>query len=185
MPDQPSDPFHWARRVSRRDVQRLYESDAWGMLDEELLEKVSYAIFARISDMLEVMDAQQHGRVKCRACGALLPERFRMGTRNKANVLRCEACGWQVTCGEFYDSYTGERMLPGSVPEIFEGFMQRRPGARAPREKMLLVDWLIHEFHIHEGIPGRPVGENVIQGTAAQVSELIAGLAAGPGSTPG
>jgi len=28
-----SDPFHWAERVSRRDIRRLYESDAQGMLD--------------------------------------------------------------------------------------------------------------------------------------------------------
>ena len=32
------DKFHWAGRVSRRDIQRLYESDARGLLDEELLE---------------------------------------------------------------------------------------------------------------------------------------------------
>jgi hypothetical protein len=33
MPDHSR--FHWAERVSRRDIQRLYESDAQGMLDEE------------------------------------------------------------------------------------------------------------------------------------------------------
>jgi hypothetical protein len=48
MPQPANDAFHWARRVSRRDLQRLYESDGQGMLDEELLEKVSYAIYARV-----------------------------------------------------------------------------------------------------------------------------------------
>jgi len=33
MPDHSR--FHWAERVSRRDIQRLYESDAQGMLDGE------------------------------------------------------------------------------------------------------------------------------------------------------
>ena len=32
------DKFHWAGRVSRRAIQRLYESDARGLLDEELPE---------------------------------------------------------------------------------------------------------------------------------------------------
>lgn len=64
MPEH--DKFHWAPRVSRRDIQRLYESDARGMLDEDLLDRVHYAIHARVSDMFEVRQAQQFGRVNCR-----------------------------------------------------------------------------------------------------------------------
>ena len=63
MSDQ--DKFHWAKRVSRRAIQRLYESDVHGMLDEELLDQVHYAIHARVCDMFEVREAQQVGRVKC------------------------------------------------------------------------------------------------------------------------
>lgn len=57
MPDV--DKFRWARRVSRRDIQRLYESDARGLLDEELLDRVHYAFYARVCDMIEVREAQQ------------------------------------------------------------------------------------------------------------------------------
>ena len=46
--------FHWAERVSRRDIQRLYESDAQGMLDQELLDEVHYAIYVRVRDMFDV-----------------------------------------------------------------------------------------------------------------------------------
>jgi RNase P subunit RPR2 len=180
-----TDPFHWTKRVARKDIQRLYDSDASGMLDVELLEQVLFAMQARVADMLEVRQAQTFGRVTCRGCGASVPQPFRMGSRGKVSPLHCEQCGWQVTCGEYYDSYTGERMLPGSVPEIFEQFMQRLPSARTPQQKMLLVDWLIHEFHVNQGIPGRPVGENVIQGSAEQVADLVASLAWGAGSTTG
>jgi hypothetical protein len=55
--------FHWAERVSRRDIQRLYESDAQGMLDTELLDEVHYAIYARVCDMFEVREAQQFGLI--------------------------------------------------------------------------------------------------------------------------
>jgi hypothetical protein len=41
------DKFHWAKRVSRRDIQRLYESDAQGMPDEDLLDQIHYAIRGR------------------------------------------------------------------------------------------------------------------------------------------
>ncbi len=179
------DPFHWAKRVRRADIRRLYESDARGLLDEDLLEKLSFQIYERISDMVEILQAQTTGVVKCRSCGWVLTDRFRMGADHKSRSLRCSQCGWLVTCGEYFDSYNGKRLLPGSVPEVFLGFLTRWPTARSVQEKMILLDWLIHEFHTCQGIPGRPVAENVIQGTAEQVSDLILELAYGQLSTPG
>lgn len=179
------DKFHWAKRVSRRDIQRLYESDARGMLDEELLDKIHFAIYARVCDMFEVREAQQHGRVKCRNCGALVPQPYQFGSRNKDKILKCEQCDWQVTCGEYYASYTGKSMLPGSVVDMFVAYLERFPKAKTPAEKMLLVDWLIHQFHVMQGVARMPVGENIIQGTIDQVRDLIESLASGPSSTQG
>jgi RNase P subunit RPR2 len=183
MPVQ--DKFKWAKRVSRRDIQRLYESDAKGLLDKELLNEVHYAIYVRVCDMFEVREAQQFGRVTCRQCRAPIPQPYRMGTRNKNKILKCEKCGWQVTCGEFYNSYTGKSMLPGSVTELFDSYLARFSKAKTPAEKLLLIDWLIHQFHVMQGVPGKPVGQNVIQGTADQVRELIETLAYGPGNARG
>jgi ribosomal protein L37AE/L43A len=183
MPDHSK--FHWAGRVSRRDIQRLYESDARGMLDEELLNEVYYGIYARVRDMFEVREAQQFGRVKCRHCGAPIAQPYQMGGRNKDKVLECVKCGWTVTCGEFYDSYSGKSMLPGSVVDLFESYLERFPRAKTPSQKLLLIDWLIHQFHVMQGVARMPVGQNVIQGTADQVRELIECLANGPSSTPG
>jgi hypothetical protein len=183
MPEQ--DKFHWAGRVPRRDIQRLYESDAQGLLDEALLDRVHYAIHTRVCDMFEVREAQKTGRVKCRGCGEYIEERYRMGSRNRNNLLACAKCGWQVTCGEFYASYTGKSMLPGSVVDMFEEYLARFPRAGTSAEKMLLIDWLIHQFHVMQGVARMPVGENVIQGSIDQVRELIEMLARGPESTPG
>jgi ribosomal protein L37AE/L43A len=163
----------------------LYESDAKGLLDGNLLDEVHYAIYVRVSDMFEVREAQQTGRVTCRHCREPISQPYRMGTRNKNNVLKCDNCGWQVTCGEFYKSYTGKSMLPGSVTDIFESYLERFPKARTPTEKLLLIDWLIHQFHVMQGVAGKPIGQNVIQGTSDQVRELIETLANGPGSTQG
>jgi hypothetical protein len=165
--------FHWAPRVARQKVRRLYESDARGLLDE-----VGHAIYTRCCDMIEVFGAQ-NGRVACRECGAIILR----GNWDKARVLTCEQCGWQVTWGEYWDSYTGGRLLPGAAKEVFFEFVERWPEAKSPAAKMLAIDWLIHQFHEHGGIAGRPVGENVIQGTGRQVSELIESLAYGSDST--
>ncbi len=179
------DKFHWAKRVSRRDIQRLYESDAKGLRDEDLLNEIHYAIYVRVCDMFEVRDAQQFGRVKCRQCKTPVSQPYQMGTRNKHKVLKCEKCGWQVTCGEFYKSYTGKSLLPGSVVDIFERYLEGFSKAKTPSQKMLLIDWLIHQFHVMQDVAQKPVGQNVIQGTADQVCELIESLAYGPGNTQG
>jgi hypothetical protein len=44
-------------------MRRLYESDASGLLDEQLLDDVGFGIFARCSDVLKLYEAQ-NGRVK-------------------------------------------------------------------------------------------------------------------------
>jgi hypothetical protein len=175
MTDQEK--IHWAGKVSRRDIQRLYESEAQGLLDENLLEKVMYTIHARICDMFEVMEAQQFGRVKCCNCGAPIPQPFWLGGGNKDNKLVCEQCGWQTNCGEFYDSYTGKDLLPGSRKELFQDFLDRFPAAYTPREKILLLDWLIHAFHVQSGVSGRLVAMNVVQGSRDQLIELLSALA--------
>ena len=179
MPD--ANKFHWAAKVSRRDIQRLYASDAVGLPDENLLEQVVYTIHARVLDMFEVREAQQFGRVNCRACGTLVPQPFLMGGPNKDRPLICAQCGWQTTCGEFYESYTGKDLLPGSRGGLFQDFLARFPAARSPQEKMLLIDWLIHQFHVHSGVSGRLVAMNMIQGSRDQLIELLSTLAALPG----
>jgi len=173
--------IQWAGKVSRRDIQRLYESDAQGLLDADLLDQVLFTIQARVIDMFEVREAQQHGRVKCRSCGALIPQPFWMGSRNKDNPLICAQCGWRTTCGAFFESYTGKDLLPGSRTELFQEFLERLSTARTPQEKMLLLDWLIHAFHIQSGVSSRLVAMNVIQGSRGQLIELLTRLAAKEG----
>ncbi len=176
MPDH--DKFHWANKVSRRDIQRLYESDARGLLDEDLLDQVMYTIHARVLDMFELREAQKTGHVRCRSCGAPIPQLYWMGGGNKDRVMACERCGWQTTCGEFYESYTGKDMLPGSRTDLFQEFLERFPRAHTSKEKMLLLDWLIHAFHVQSGVSSRLVAMNVIQGSRAQLVELLTALAA-------
>jgi hypothetical protein len=40
-------------------------------------------------------------------------------------------------------------------------------------QKIQLLDWLIHEFHIQSGVSGRLVAMNTIQGSRDQLVELL------------
>jgi hypothetical protein len=60
--------------------------------------------------------------------------------------------------------------------------------AGTPRQKMLLIDQLIHDWHWQtraEHQLGRPVGVNLIEGSRKQVLALLEDLSDGPGSTAG
>ena len=66
--------------------------------------------------------------------------------------------------------------------------MEKFPKARTPREKMLLIDGLIHGFHIYIAMSAetsRPTAVNLIEGRMQEVIRLLDGLAYGPDSTPG
>jgi hypothetical protein len=186
--------IRWSKRVPRHKIRRLYESDARGMLDEELLNDVGYGIYVRCQDMLEVAEAGR-GRVKCRNCGHIIVRQ--QGRRvehpghgvtlagGETEVLACDRCSWQITWADYRKSLRGRHMHACGVEPLFESFVRHWPSARSPRAKLLLIDNLIHEFHVFEQELGAPVGRNVIEGTGKEVAEFIDSLAYGTGSTPG
>jgi hypothetical protein len=61
--------------------------------------------------------------------------------------------------------------------------------ARAPKEKMLAIDRLIHEFHYslcaQPDLPCRPVGVNLIQGKLMDVIQFLDELTYGKQTTEG
>ena len=52
-----ADEIEWARRVPKSKIRRLYESDASGLLDEDLLEEVGSLLLQRCKSILNVADA--------------------------------------------------------------------------------------------------------------------------------
>ena len=70
-------------------------------------------------------------------------------------------------------------MPGGRATPIFENFMQKWPGCKDEKSKMLLIDWLVHECHVTlmSGAKGRSVCVNLIEGSLKQISDLIMKLA--------
>ena len=89
----------WAPRVPQAKIRQLYERDAQGILDDELIDEVAYAFYARCENILTVTRAE-HGWVKCPCCGAMIRRRG-----GKTRVIKCQGCGWQLTWAEYLATY--------------------------------------------------------------------------------
>ena len=171
--------LRWAPKVARRDIERLYQGQADGLLDEELLDEVAFAFYARCQSILTVTEAAL-GRVTCARCGALMPR----DDWDKDQLLTCQECGWSVTWGTYHRSYKAKQLHGGGAVGVFEDFVGALPKAKTPQDKMLLVDRIIHachrNWHAKEVEYTRPVAVNLIEGrmkeTVAFLDELAYGV---------
>ena len=50
-------PIRWEPRVPKRKIRLLYETDAKGIYDEELIDDVGFALLARCQSFREAMEA--------------------------------------------------------------------------------------------------------------------------------
>ena len=174
--------IRWAPRVSQRKVRRLYETDARGIYDEDLLDDVGWTLYL-LCDSFLAAEAARAGRVCCHGCGeTILCE----GERTADALLHCSACGWQVTWGVYFRSIQHKQLSGPDLIPLFQDYLARFPAARTPQDKMLLIDRLLHGFHwsVKSG-PRRPSGINLIEGRLYEVVEFLDALTYGPASTPG
>lgn len=168
----------WAPRVRPELIRRLYQGEAAGLLDEELLNEVFYAMRARCESIVTVTEASER-RVRCPACGQVL---LRLGG-DKAEQMKCPSCGWTLTWGEYLKTYQGRQLHGGGALPAISAFLAGSSTANSPQEKMLLVDALLHAYHWEAAHnPTRPVAVNMIQGTIRSVVTLLEDL--GFGSNP-
>jgi len=168
----------WAKKVPPEKIKRLYEQDAKGIYDEELIDDVGISLYARVDSMLMVTSSNL-GKAICIECRTEIPHNYQRGF-----LLECPKCGWAMPFGEFNDSYKKQTLHGyGALNELKE-FYEKYPSAKTYAEKMLLIDFLIHTFHGNlSERPSRPTATNVIEGSNADVANFIFNLAYGEGST--
>jgi len=173
--------MRWAPRIRQHLIRRLYESDAHGILDEELLNEVGWGLYARCESFIQAVKAA-HGQATCPGCGRIVPH-----SSVPDEVLRCASCGWETTWEAYFKSFQ-HKQLSGAEPvlALFREFMARFPSASSPSDKMLLIDRLIHGFHQSlTGDPTRTTAVNLIEGNYHEVVEFLDSLTYGDGSTTG
>lgn len=180
------DEIDWAPRVPKHKIRRLYESDARGLLDEELLDEVGIALYLRCQSILQVHDAQ-NGRVMCPRCAAqqrvsIIERPPRHGDIRDV-VLTCPICDWTITWGAYHASFKRRQLNAGGAVGAFRHYVRHYPQARTPQAKMLAVDQLIREFHYSlarlPDLPTRPVGVNLIEGQLTDVVMFLDDLSFG------
>ncbi len=172
------DELRWSQRVSKSKLRRLYESDAKGRIDNDLLTDVGITLFLRCQDILSIYEAKR-GSVKCPSCArknkvTMIVRRPRSEGDPRDEIIQCSRCGWIITWGEYCLSHKRKQLNPGGAVDVFKKYVKNFKAARSPRDKMLAVDRLIHEFHtslIHAA--SRPVGVNLIQGKLTDVVEFL------------
>ena len=178
--------IRWAPRVPKWKIRRLYESDAKGILDEELLDDVGYALLDRCDSILTVAEAQG-GRVRCPRCSTqglkTILERPRHRGDVRDAVLKCHVCEWHTTWGEYHLSFKRKQLNAGGATKAFEAFAATFPVCSTPKQKLIAIDQLIHEFHYSlrkkPNLPTRPVGVNLIEGKLTDVVRFLDALTYG------
>ena len=166
--------IQWAPKVRRFKIRQLYENDAQGIVDEELIDEVGYALYARCEAVWMVTE---------RRC----PECREKCTRSegKHHILTCPSCGWSTSWAAYKRSYKGKRIHGGRAYAFFMAYMDEFRRARGPREKMLAIDKVIHE--VHESLNQVwtiPASVNLIEGTCDEVIEFLDALAYGDTADP-
>jgi hypothetical protein len=151
--------LHFAPKAPLAWIEQLYRRDALGIEDTQLLDKVGARLYARCRDVLLVSEST----VVCPDCGAqvLVPW---IGMPS-AHVSACAGCGWTITAGDFHASFEHQDLLGLNARTAFTEFVAAYPRARGYRERMLLVDRLVHAVHTS----GNWAARNLIEGRASAV----------------
>jgi hypothetical protein len=167
----------WAPRVTKREIRRLYETDAQGIYNLDLIHEVGYGLLARCESFIAANRARD-GELPCPECGQ---------TVQREETLRCP-CGWTLPWADYFKTIQ-HKQLSGAEPVLaqFRDFVEAFPSARTPQEKMRLIDRLIHGFHWYAKTngPTRPVAINLIKGHMRDVVAFLDRLSYGETSTPG
>lgn len=163
--------IRWASRLPPRLLERLYESDAKGFRDEELCDDVGMRLYARCRTYV-LVGARE---VECPGCG----EVFAVARRGEST---CPAggCGWSATAGDYAQSLANYYAHTGRAIDAFRDFHRRYPGARSYRDKILLIDTLIHSFHIDEATDTatKSVASKLLEGNKKEVVKFLDRLSA-------
>jgi transcriptional regulator NrdR family protein len=184
--------IRWPPRVPKWKIRRLYELDAQGILDEELLDDVGFTLLLRCRDIVTIDEARR-GRVKCPRCAkqkkrTLIDRVYEKGDV-RDEVITCPECGWRITWGEYALSFRRKQLNSGGALTAFERYIRDYRAAQRPQQKMLAIDRLIHEFHYslrtQPDLPCRPVGVNLIQGKLGDVVRFLDELTYGRQTTEG
>jgi hypothetical protein len=160
-------------------IFRLYNGLAHGIYDDDLVNEVAFAFYARCQSIIEVMEAGE-GIIRCRGCGIILKR-----SPGREALVQCNQCGWSVSWKEFFKSYHKKQLHGGSAYPFFREYVARLPKCKRVEEKLFLIDWIIHQCHVAVNPKisrpvARPAAVNLIEATVTQVIPFLENLPLAP-----
>jgi hypothetical protein len=168
----------WAPRLKKGKIRRLYESEATGLIDEDLLEDVFLDMVLRCESMMKANAFSRGEPVDCPACGD------RVEQKSGTDRIRCPRCKWHTTTDDYHTSCCENQVYPGGLLPAIQEFLINASVARTATDKMLMIDRIIHCFH--SGLttePGRPA-VNLLLGKQAGILAFLDDLARGEPKNP-
>jgi hypothetical protein len=120
--------------------------------------------------------------VRCPLCGTSIARQNRGAADEQ---VRCGTCRWQISWATYHQTYRGKQLFGANAIQVFAGFHQAFPQAQTATGKTLLIDQLIHAFHVELTEIGRPVAANLIQGSLTEVIRFLDSLTHGDTSASG
>lgn len=158
----------WAGRVPRNRIERLYRLESDGVLDEDSVNEVGFALLARCESMI----AATRGHVQTPVCPGCLKTMALDG-----DTVTCRACNWSTTVAAFRDSYKGKHLHAGRLEPFIEAYVEDFRKARTAKDRMLLIDILIHRCHgdfEESEVGAKRLGAiNLIGGKPREVKEFL------------
>ncbi len=163
--------IRWAPPLRPQLLKRLYDSDAAGFQDMELCDEVGTALFMRCRTFVLV----SRDALECPVCRTIF-------LISQTGVSHCpgDSCTWQTTNAEYRQSIRNYNAHTGRALEAFLTYYRLYPNARTYKQKILLIDQLIHSFHINEktGIAVKSVASKLLEGNKKAVVRFLDDLSA-------
>ncbi len=171
----------WSPKIRQAKIWRLYQNDALGAVDEELVEDVGYGLLHRCRSVWLVT----HCKVECPRCGVVVtlgdPATWKM--QPGSQTCPTPDCGWETTAEQWHASWKHRDLLGTAAMQAVETYLRDYPLAETSEVRMVCIDQLIHAFHIslRTGKNSRSFANNLIEGSHKQVVALLDRLSARPG----
>ena len=175
--------IRWSPKVRQEKIWQLYQSDAGGIVDEALIDDVGLALLDRCQSVLMV----SNGEVECPRCGCVFAC-VHTRPRHDDDAILCPTpgCDWQTTFKCWHDSWRHRELIGTRAFPVLQEFVECYERTVSPRERMVLIDQLIHAFHwdLRNPAANRSVANNLIEGSHNQVIAFLDRLSYGEGGTP-
>ena len=158
--------IHWAPRLPPRLLKRLYDSDAKGLRDIELCDGVGVRLYERCRTFVLVYKNE----VECPVCHRI----FGVSPRETSHCPG-EDCSWFTTQRVYTESVRRHYAHTGRAIDAFSRFHRRYPCARSYEARILLIDALIHSFHLDEAkqLPVKSVASKLLEGNKTEVVRFL------------